>query len=225
MARDIPGEEAWIKYLWLTIYGAVLIWSGIDPKDLFTWFLEVLPALIGVVVLAITYRSFRLTPLVYVLILIHCIILMVGGHYTYAQVPLFEHLKSFLGTTRNDYDKLGHFAQGFVPAMIVREVVLRKHIIRGAAWQATFIVCFCLALSALYEMFEWLVAVASGASAEAFLGTQGYVWDTQSDMAMALVGAIAALLVLSRWHDRQLARIGQAAPKATIGSDRTDRTS
>lgn len=196
-----------IIYLWVTIYTVVLVWSGINPKDLFTWFLEVTPALIGAVVLALTYKSFRLTPLVYSLILIHCIILMIGGHYTYAEVPLFDYMKDVFGFTRNNFDKLGHFAQGFVPALIAREIILRKNIIQGPVWQSFFIVTFCLALSAFYEIVEWWVALMSGEGAEAFLGTQGYIWDTQSDMGWALLGAVAGLLLLSRLHDRQLARV------------------
>lgn len=181
-----------------------MIWSGVDPKDQFTWFLEVVPAIIGAIALAVSYNSFRLTNLVYILILIHCIILMVGGHYTYAEVPLFDYLKELLGSSRNNYDKVGHFAQGFVPAMVAREIILRKQIIKGASWQFFFIVSFCLGFSAFYELIEWWVALASGEGAEAFLGTQGYVWDTQSDMGLALAGSISALITLKRLHDRQL---------------------
>lgn len=195
-------------YAWTGIFIAVLLWSGINPKDQFTWFLEVVPAMIGALVLAITYRSFHLTTLVYVLILVHCIILMVGGHYTYAEVPLFDHIRDWMGSERNNYDKVGHFAQGFIPAMISREIVLRKRVIDGAAWRAFFIVCFCLAFSAFYELIEWWVAISTGEDAEAFLGTQGYQWDTQSDMALALTGAIVALATLGRVHDRQLQRMG-----------------
>lgn len=193
-----------MKTLWLAIFTAALIWSGIHPKDYFTWFLEVVPALIGIVVLALTYRTFPLTPLVYALILFHCLILMVGGHYTYAEVPLFDYFKDWFGFERNNYDKVGHFVQGFVPAMIARELLIRKAIINGRSWMNFFIVCFCLAFSALYELIEWAVAEFSGTSAEAFLGTQGYIWDTQSDMALALLGAIVALLLLPKLHDRQL---------------------
>ncbi len=196
-----------LKILWVGIFAATLLWSGIHPKDYFTWFLEVVPALIGIVVLAFTYTSFPLTPLVYVLILFHCIILMVGGHYTYAEVPLFDAFKEWFGFERNNYDKVGHFVQGFVPAMIAREILIRKAIINGRGWMNFFIVSFCLAFSALYELIEWAVAEFSGTSAEAFLGTQGYVWDTQSDMALALLGAVVALVVLGRWHDRQLSSI------------------
>ncbi len=194
------------KYLWIAVFTIVLIWSGIAPKDYYTWFLEVIPAIIGVIVLVITYNSFRLTRLVYILILAHCIILMIGGHYTYAEVPLFDYLKELTGTTRNNYDKLGHFAQGFVPAMILREVIIRKKIIFSRAWMNFFIICFCLAFSAFYELIEWWVALLSGESAEAFLGTQGYVWDTQSDMALAFIGSIAALLFLGKMHDRELTK-------------------
>ncbi len=196
-----------IKYLWLIIFAIVFVWSGIEPKDRLTWALEVAPAVIGLGVLAYTYNTFRLTPLLYILILIHCIILMVGAHYTYAEVPLFEYLKEPLGFTRNNFDKLGHFAQGFIPAMVAREVLIRKRVIPNAGWRAFFILSFCLALSAFYELIEWWVALASGESAEAFLGTQGYIWDTQSDMWFALIGAVVALLALSRLHDRQLADI------------------
>ena len=172
-----------------------------------TWFLEVIPAVIGALVLALTYKSFKLTTLVYILILIHCIILMIGGHYTYAEVPLFDNLRDLLGSSRNNYDKLGHFAQGFVPALIAREIILRKNIIQGAIWQVFFIVSFCLALSAFYELIEWWVALATGENAEAFLGTQGYIWDTQSDMGLALLGAVVSLISLSKLHNRQLAYV------------------
>lgn len=191
-----------MKYLWIGIFSAVLVWSGIAPKDQFTWLLEVAPAIIGGVLLALTYRSFRLTPLLYGFILLHCLILMVGGHYTYAEVPWFDGL---FGAERNNYDKVGHFAQGFVPALLAREILLRKGIVNGDGWRNLYIVSICLAFSAFYELIEWWVALATGEDAEAFLGTQGYVWDTQSDMMLALVGAIAALLLLPRWHDRQLA--------------------
>jgi len=191
----------------MVIFGSCLIWSGIAPKDQLTWVLEVFPAVIGAVVLAVTYRSFRLTPLVYLLILIYCIILMVGGHYTYAEVPLFDYLGDLMGSVRNNYDKLGHFAQGFVPALIAREIIIRKDLVRGKNWQFVFVVSLCLAFSAFYELIEWWVALASGENAEAFLGTQGYVWDTQSDMGMALLGAIIGLLCLSRLHDRQLEKL------------------
>ncbi|MBT8121889.1 MAG: DUF2238 domain-containing protein [Gammaproteobacteria bacterium] len=189
---------------WLLIFTAVFAWSAIDPADTFTWFLEVLPAILGLLVLAITRRTFPLTTLAYVLVLIHCIILMVGAHYTYAEVPLFDRLAEIFDWQRNHYDKVGHFMQGFVPAILAREILLRKAVVNGRAWLNFYVVCFCLAFSAFYELIEWWVAVLSGESAGAFLGTQGYVWDTQSDMAWALTGAVLSLLLLSRYHDRQL---------------------
>jgi putative membrane protein len=193
--------------VWMLLFFSILIWSGIHPKDYFTWFLEVAPALIGFVVIVATCKKFPLTTLSYTLILIHCIILMVGGHYTYAEVPLFNWLRDYFDLGRNNYDKVGHLAQGFIPAIIAREIFLRKSIVRGAGWQNFLIVCVCLALSAFYELIEWWVALFSGESAEAFLGTQGYVWDTQSDMALALLGAVLSLLLLSKWHDKQIKRV------------------
>jgi putative membrane protein len=192
------------KASWVLVYAAVLLWSAYQPKDQLTWLLEVFPALLGAAVMAYTWNSFRLTPLLYLLILAHCVILMVGGHYTYAEVPLFDWIRDWTGGSRNNYDKVGHFAQGFIPALIAREIVIRKAIIRGSAWQFFFVVCFCLAFSAFYELLEWWVALLAGADSEAFLGTQGYVWDTQSDMGLALLGAILAPLLLGRMHDRQL---------------------
>ncbi|WP_372762863.1 DUF2238 domain-containing protein [Pseudoalteromonas sp.] len=193
-----------MKFIWLAVFFSVLIWSGINPKDQFTWLLEVLPAIIAVLIMAWSYRTFKLTPLLYGLILAHCIVLMVGGHYTYAEVPLFD---NWFASERNNYDKVGHFFQGFVPALLAREVLLRKQVVNGKGWLITFIISICLAFSAFYELLEWWVALLSEESAEAFLGTQGYVWDTQSDMGLALIGAICALLVLPKIHDRQLARL------------------
>ncbi len=190
---------------WAGIFFTVLIWSAIEPKDYFIWMLEVLPAVIALVILAATGKAFPLTPLVYILILLHCIILMVGGHYTYAEVPLFDWLREPMGWTRNHYDKVGHFAQGFVPALIAREILLRRSPLQPGKWLFFIVACICLAISAFYEFVEWWVAVATGTAAEAFLATQGYVWDTQSDMLYALIGAIVAQLLLSRLHDRQLA--------------------
>ena len=197
------------QLIWIAVLAGVFIWSAIEPKDRPTWLLEVFPVIIGVVVLAATYNLFRLTPLLYVLILLHFIVLLVGGHCTYAEVPLFNDLKSVFGLERNNYDKIGHIMQGFVPAMIARELIIRLDIIRGKHWRNFFIICFCLALSAFYELLEWWVALLSEEAAEAFLGTQGYEWDTQSDMGYALIGAVAALVLLSRLHDRQLKQFMQ----------------
>ena len=192
---------------WITIFTIVLVWSGIDPHDYPTWALEVAPAVIGFAVLAHTRRSFPLTPMLYAWILLHCVVLMVGGHYTYAEVPLFDMLKPVFGFERNNYDKLGHLLQGFVPAMIAREILVRKMVLNSIYWRNFFIVCFCLALSAFYELIEWAVAVLFGTGSEAFLGTQGYAWDTQSDMGFALLGAVLALALLGRLHDRQLLQL------------------
>jgi putative membrane protein len=194
--------------VWILIYMIVFIWSAVEPKDFFTWVLEVLPAMIGAVLMALTYKSFRLTPMLYILILVHMIILMVGGHYTYAEVPLFDRLSEIMGWSRNNFDKLGHFMQGFEPAILAREILIRNHAVNGKGWLNLFILSICLGFSALYELIEWQVALWSKEAADSFLGTQGYVWDTQSDMGYALVGAITALLLLSRWHDRQLRDMG-----------------
>ena len=197
-----------IKLFWIGVFLSVLLWSAINPYDRFTWFLEVAPAFIAFVVFAATYRKFQLTQLLYRLILFHCIILMIGGHYTYAEVPLFNDLKEIFNHQRNNFDKVGHFAQGFVPAIFIREIVIRKNIIPNPNWRVFFILSFCLAFSAFYELIEWWVAIATGDGAEAFLGTQGYIWDTQSDMAYALFGAIFSLLVLSKYHNKQLIQAG-----------------
>ncbi len=194
-----------MKLLWLTVYFTGLIWSVIHPHDYFTWLLEALPALVGLAVLAATYKRFPLTPLSYTLILVHCLILFLGAHYSYGEVDTFKFIREFFGWQRNNYDKLGHFAQGFVPAILAREILLRNAVVNGRGWLNLFVISICFAFSALYELFEWGVAVATGDSAESFLGTQGYMWDTQSDMAMALLGAVTALTILSKVHDRQLA--------------------
>jgi putative membrane protein len=196
-----------MRIVWVTIFLIALLWSGINPKDTATWVLEVAPAVIGFAVLAFTRHSFPLTPLLYGLILVHCLVLMVGGHYTYAEVPLFDLLKPVFGFERNNFDKLGHFLQGFVPALIAREILIRKAIIDSPYWRNFLTVCFCLALSAFYELIEWAVTEISGTGAEAFLGTQGYIWDTQSDMGFALLGAIIGLVLLGRLHDRQLRQL------------------
>lgn len=193
-----------MRVAWIAIFLAVLVWSGIGPKDFLTWCLEVFPAVAGAAVLWFTRARFPLTPLVYGLILVHCIILMIGGHYTYAEVPLGDWLRDAVDGTRNNYDKLGHFVQGFVPAMIAREIVIRLGVFNSERWRDFFIVSFCLGFSAFYELIEWWVALLSDEAADSFLGTQGYIWDTQSDMGLALLGAILALVLLSRTHDKQL---------------------
>ncbi len=193
---------------WAVVFIAVFVWSGVNPADRATWVLEVLPAVIAAVVLLLTRRRFPLTPMLYTLILAHAVILMVGGRYTYAEVPIGDWLRDAFDMQRNNYDKLGHFAQGFVPAMVARELSIRLTIFTSRPWMYFFIVAACLGISAFYELIEWWVALLSAEGAESFLGTQGYVWDTQSDMAWALSGAITALLLLSRRHDRELERLG-----------------
>lgn len=193
--------------LWVGLFLLVLVWSAIGPHDRLTWWLEVAPALIGLVLLAVTRTRFPLTPLLYGLILVHCIILMVGGHYTYAEVPIGDWLRDLTGGERNNYDKLGHFAQGFVPAILARELLLRLDVVKPGGWLFFIVVSICLGFSAFYELIEWWAALLSSEAAESFLGTQGYAWDTQSDMLWALTGAILAQVLLARWHDRQLARL------------------
>ncbi|MBA3846870.1 MAG: DUF2238 domain-containing protein [Planctomycetes bacterium] len=188
------------------IVATTLAWSAIGPRDRFTWWLEVAPVLIGVPILLATVRRFPLTPLLYCLIAAHAVVLIIGGHYTYAEVPAGFWVRDLLGLERNHYDRLGHFMQGFVPAILARELLLRTSPLRGR-WLPVLVTCVCLAFSAFYELIEWWTAAATGEDATAFLGTQGDPWDTQWDMFLALIGAIAAQLLLSRWHDRQLARL------------------
>ena len=195
---------------------ALLLLSGIGPRDRFTWWLEVAPVLIGVPILVATYRRFPLTPLLYRLLFLHAGILMVGGHYSYAEVPLGFWVRDVFGFTRNHYDRLGHLAQGFVPATLAREILLRRTPLRPGGWLFVLVMAVCLAVSALYELLEWGAALATGEAAAAFLGTQGDPWDTQWDMFLALVGAVSAQLLLSRLHDRQLAVL-------TVPSDRPGR--
>lgn len=188
----------------LSVLALIFIWSAIHPYDYFIWFLEVFPVIIALPILVFTYKKFPLTPLLYLLILLHAIILMVGGHYTYAEVPMFNWLRDTFDLSRNYYDRVGHFAQGFVPAMIAREILLRKNIVKKSGWLFFVVCCICLAISACYEIIEWWVAVVSGEGADAFLGAQGDIWDTQWDMLIALIGAILAQILLSNSHDKQL---------------------
>jgi putative membrane protein len=201
------GEQGRQKRLLFALSAAValvLVWSGIGPKDRFTWFLEVIPALIAWPLLAFTYRRFRFTTLTYTFIALHMAVLMVGGHYTYAEVPLFDWVRDVLHSARNDYDRVGHFMQGLVPALVAREVLLRASPLKRGRWLFFLVTCVCLAVSASYELFEWATAEATGSAADAFLGTQGDAWDTQWDMFTALLGALSALLLLAPWQDRQM---------------------
>ena len=196
-----------LPLLLLLLVLAMLLWSAIQPKDRFTWWLEVAPVLIALPLMIATARRFPLTPLLYAAVAAHMIILMVGGHYTYAEMPLFNWLRDAFGLARNHYDRVGHLAQGFVPALAAREILLRKTPLKPGAWLFVLVTCVCLAVSAAYELIEWGVAEASGDEAVAFLATQGDPWDTQKDMALALLGSVLAQLALARLQDRQLARL------------------
>jgi putative membrane protein len=198
-----------MKYLYslLIIFGVVFSWSLINPKEYFTWVLEVFPAIIGLIVLMATFKKFRFTDFVYTLILIHCCILFVGGHYTYAEVPLFDWIRDVFHQSRNNYDKVGHLAQGFVPALIIRELFIRTKIVNKKGWLSFITVSICMAISVTYEFIEWFVSIATGSAGDSFLGTQGYIWDTQSDMLYATIGSVLGLLIFSRYQDKQIKKI------------------
>ncbi len=200
-------DRARLSTALLVSLALILLWSAIRPHDYFTWILEVFPVLIGVPILVALRHRFPFTTLALVLMWLHAVILIVGGHYTYAEVPPFGWIRDAFGLARNHYDRVGHFAQGFVPAIITREVLIRTSPLKPGMWLFFLVVCVCLAISAAYELIEFAVAVATGDSAEAFLGTQGDVWDTQKDMALALAGAVSALIALGRVHDRQVAGV------------------
>ena len=191
----------------LALLAAAFAWSAWQPHDRFTWWLEVLPVVIALPLLIFTYPRFAFSRLAYGLMLLHAVILLIGGHYTYAEMPLFNWLRDSFDLARNYYDRLGHVAQGFIPAIVARELLLRRSPLHAGKWLFFLVTSVCLAISALYEMIEWWVALASGSEAVAFLATQGDVWDTQWDMLLALLGAIAAQLLLKRWHDRSLAEV------------------
>jgi putative membrane protein len=189
----------------------VIVWSGLRPYDRLTWWLEASPGLAGMIILLVTYRRFRFTTLCYTLIALHICVLCVGGHYTYARVPLFNWLQPIFGWHRNEYDRLGHLMQGFVPAMIAREVLIRFEVLKRKKWLTFLVLSICLGISAFYELIEWWTALASGAAATDFLGTQGDIWDTQSDMFCAFIGAISALLFLSAVHNRAIRKLEENA--------------
>lgn len=194
-------------FVLLISFVVLLAWSAYRPKERFTWALEVAPAVVGVAVAAATYKRFRLTDISYVCIALHAAILIVGGHYTYAEVPLGDWVRDGLGLARNHYDRLGHVAQGFFPAILVREILLRTSPLVPGKWLAFIVTCICLAISASYELIEWWVSLASGSKGDAFLGTQGDIWDTQWDMFLALCGAITAQVVLGKWQEKQIRAI------------------
>jgi putative membrane protein len=193
----------------LFIVAIVFAWSGWHPHDRFTWWLEIAPGLAGLAILLATYRRFQFTTFCYALIALHICVLCVGGHYTYARVPLFDWLRPIFHWQRNHYDRLGHFLQGFVPAIIAREIIIRLDILNRKKWLPFLVVSVCLAISAFYELIEWWMAVTSGGAANDFIGSQGDVWDTQEDMCMALIGAVCALVFFSHFHDRALGKIHQ----------------
>ncbi len=195
--------------LYLLLFLLGLVFSAIQPKEYFTWFLEVLPAVLGLIVLVLTYKRFAFTNFTYGFILLHCYILFIGGHYTYAEVPLFDCVKKVLHQSRNNYDKVGHFMQGFVPAMIVRELFIRKKVVANQGYFNFIIVAICLAISAAYEWLEWGISVFTGEGGDAFLGTQGDVWDTQSDMLFATIGAICMVVFFSKWQDNAIKSLGK----------------
>lgn len=203
----MPAKRSYCLVVASVVLVGLLALSGVRPYDRATWTLEVLPVIIALPVLWTTYRRFPLTTLLYVCIFLHAIVLMIGSTYTYARVPLGFHLADFLGLSRNPYDKIGHFFQGFVPALAAREILIRGQYVRGRKMLAFVVICIVLAISASYELIEWGVAIALGQGADAFLATQGDPWDTQSDMFYALIGAVTALLLFSRVHDHQIRRI------------------
>jgi putative membrane protein len=199
-------------YLLIFLFFAGLGISAINPHDYFTWILEVFPAILGLIALVLTFKRFRFSYFTYIMILAHCYVLFIGGHYTYAMVPLFDWIKDIFHQTRNNYDKVGHFTQGFVPALIARELFIRKNIIQKSAWLAVLTVCVCTTISVLYEFLEWFVSVMSGSSGDSFLGTQGDIWDTQSDMLFAMIGATCMVIFFARLQDKVLQKEGYSIP-------------
>jgi putative membrane protein len=199
-----------MKLIWLITFLLAFCWSAITPYDRLTWILEVAPAIVALVLIISTRKKFPLTTLLYSLILAHCLVLMIGGHYSYALVPFFD----FFPGERNNFDKLGHFMQGFVPAILAREILIKLRIVNSKTWINFFIISICLAFSASYELLEWAAAVLLGSSAEDFLGTQGYQWDTQSDMLFATIGAVLSLTFLSKIHDSQIQKYEHTTPKS-----------
>ena len=194
-------------FILIILFFIVLIWSGINPYDQTLWFLETIPVLGGVLALFLTYKRFKFTNLTYIFILIHCCILFIGAHYSYAREPFFEWIKAAFELNRNNYDKVGHFAQGFIPALITRELLIRLKVIAKKSWIPFITICICLSISAVYELFEWLIAVLIKQSADDFLGMQGYEWDTQSDMLCALIGASCAIILLSKIQNKQISKM------------------
>ncbi len=205
-AHPAPMHSNRFVLFLIAVFAVVFAWSAIHPHDYFTWFLEVIPAILGLIILGATYNRFRFTPLVYTLLLLHAVILMVGGHYTYAEVPLGNWVRDAIHLGRNHYDRLGHFAQGFVPALIAREVLVRNKVVKRG-WLYFVVFSVCMMVTAVYELFEFAMAKTTGSAADAFLGSQGDNWDTQWDMTMCFIGCNIALLLFSRWQDRQMSKL------------------
>lgn len=195
-----------LKFILLLLTAIALVFSFIGAKEPFTWWLEAFPVILGVLALVI-FRKFEFTNLIYIVIFVHFLVLLLGAHYTYAEVPGFEWMNKILGGTRNNYDKIGHLVQGFSPALIAREILIRRKVLNKKSWLFFLVICIVLAISAVYELLEWVVSLFSGESGDSFLGTQGYIWDTQTDIFTALIGALLALIFFSKIHDRKIAEL------------------
>lgn len=204
MDKDGPAKAKGYHITLLTLVAAVFLWSAVNPLDYVIWSLEVFPAVLGAVILISTYKRFRFTDAAYTLVALHAIILLVGGHYTYSEVPLFERLSEAFGLSRNPFDRVGHFFQGFTPAIVAREILIRTSPLKKGGWLFFIVVAICLSISAFYELLEWWVALLSGEPGSAFIGAQGDIWDAQWDMFLALIGSIISQLSLGPLHDRQL---------------------
>ncbi|CAF4726439.1 unnamed protein product [Rotaria socialis] len=219
----LPPASRRLAVLLLLAFSIILVRSSIQPRDSFVWFLEILPAVIGVFTMIFVSPKLQFTNLVQLLVFIHCVILLIGAHYTYAEVPFFNRLRDIFHMQRNNYDKIGHFAQGFIPVLIVREVLIRRKIIQAGPWLLAFIcVSITLSFSAEYELIEWAVAEATGEAADAFLGTQGYIWDTQSDMFCCLIGSMVSLLLFTSLHDKYIKRIAEKEQQQNSNKTKTN---
>ncbi|CAF3495064.1 unnamed protein product [Rotaria sp. Silwood1] len=219
----LPPASRRLAILLLLAFSIILVRSSINPHDQFVWFLEILPAVIGVFAMIFVSPHFQFTNLVQLLVFIHCVILLIGAHYTYAEVPFFNRLRDVFHMQRNNYDKIGHFAQGFIPVLIVREILIRRAIIQARPLLLAFIcVSITLSFSAEYELIEWAVAEATGEAADAFLGTQGYIWDTQSDMFCCLIGSIISLILFTSLHDKYIKRVEDNEKQKELNKTKTN---
>ena len=212
-STNVAGGGRILPVVLMLLAAVATVASGFEPYDRMTWWLEVSPVMVGLAVLAVTLRRFPLTTLLYWLLFLHALVLVVGGHYTYARVPIGFTVQEVFDLARNPYDRFGHFAQGFVPAILAREILVRLSPLQPGGWLFVIVTSFCLAFSALYELIEWWVAVVAGDGSTDFLALQGDPWDTQWDMFIALIGAISAQLALGRWHDRDLKALRSTGPE------------